>query len=152
MKTFAGKWVLVPALLLLAGVGCSTSSTPPKAATPTAGGTIGIGLNQWSITPTAAKVSAGSVTFNVDNQGNITHEFVVLRTDTAAAAIKVGTFEDEPDRIDEDHAGTNVGETGDLTAGAMKAITINLTPGHYVFVCNLSGHYQQGMHTDFTVS
>jgi uncharacterized cupredoxin-like copper-binding protein len=156
MKVFAGKWVLIPALLLMAGVACSTSSGTGAgtlaSSVPTAGGTIGIGLKQWAISPTAAKVSAGTVTFNVDNQGNITHEFVVLRTDTPSGEFTIGSFENEPDRIDEDHDGTNVGETGDLAAGALKAITITLTPGHYVFVCNLPGHYHFGMHTDFTVS
>src|SRR5438132_14413945 len=134
MKIFAGKWVLIPAFLLLGGVACSSSSAAsgtPKSVPSTAGGTIGIGLNQWSITPTAARVSAGPSTFNVDNEGDITHEFVGLRTDTPSGAFTVGSFENEPDRIDEDHEGTNVGETGDLAAGAMKAITITLTPGHY---------------------
>jgi uncharacterized cupredoxin-like copper-binding protein len=109
-------------------------------------------LTQWAITPTAATISAGSVTFNVTNKGNITHEFVVLRTDTPEGAITIGSFENESDRIDEEHAGTNVGETGDLAAGASKALTITLTPGHYVFVCNLPSHYRQGMHFGFTVS
>ncbi|TMK77137.1 MAG: hypothetical protein E6G46_12080 [Actinobacteria bacterium] len=113
---------------------------------------MGIGLNQWSITPTAARVSAGPITFNVDNEGDITHEFVVLRTDTPAAAFTIGSFENEPDRINEDTVGTNVGETGDLEAGALNALKIKLAPGHYAFVCNLSGHYHAGMHTDFTVS
>jgi len=155
MKIFAGKWVLIPAFLLLGGVACSSSSAASgtrKSVPSTAGGTIGIGLNQWSITPTAARVSAGPVTFNVDNEGDITHEFVVLRTDTPAAAFTIGSFENEPDRINEDTVGTNVGETGDLEAGALNALKINLAPGHYAFVCNLSGHYHAGMHTDFTVS
>jgi uncharacterized cupredoxin-like copper-binding protein len=155
MKTFAGKWLLIPALLLVGGVACSSSPgaspTTYKSST-TAGGTVGIALRQWAVTPTAATISAGSVTFNVTNNGNIPHEFVVLRTDTPASAIKVGSFENESDRIDEDHAGTNVGETGDLEAGASKALTISLTPGHYVFVCNLPSHYRLGMHFGFIVS
>ena len=52
----------------------------------------------------------------------------------------------------EDTAGTNVGETGDMEAGTTKTLTIDLAPGHYAFVCNLPGHYGQGMHTDFTVT
>jgi len=156
MKTFAGKWLLIPALLLVGGVACSSSpgasATTYKSPLTTAGGTVGIALTQWAVTPTAATISAGSVTFNVTNNGNITHEFVVLRTDTLAGAIQIASFEGESDRIDEEHAQTNVGETGDLVAGASKALTISLTPGHYVFVCNLPSHFRQGMHFDFTVS
>jgi uncharacterized cupredoxin-like copper-binding protein len=118
----------------------------------TSGGTVGIFLSQWAVTPTAATISAGSVTFNVTNKGNITHEFVVLRTGTPAGAILIASFENESDRIDEEHAQTNVGETGDLVAGSSKALTISLTPGHYVFVCNLPSHYRLGMHFGFTVA
>jgi uncharacterized cupredoxin-like copper-binding protein len=80
------------------------------------------------------------------------HEFVVLRTKTAAADIPVGSFEGEQGRINEDTAGTNVGETGDLIAGSTKTLTIDLKPGHYVFFCNLPGHYESGMRLDVTVA
>jgi len=110
-----------------------------------------VSLNQWSVTPTATP-AAGSVTFTVTNAGSITHEFVVLKTKTAAADIEVGTFEGESARINEDTAGTNVGETGDMQPGATSTLTVDLAPGHYVFLCNLPGHYMQGMHVDVTVS
>ena len=45
----------------------------------------------------------------------------------------------------------NVGETGDLKAGASKKLTLNLKPGHYALICNLPGHYKAGQYTDFTV-
>jgi len=76
---------------------------------------------------------------------------VVLKTDTPAADIPVGKFEGEPERINEDTAGTNEGETGDMQPGTAKSVTIDLTAGHYVFLCNLPGHFQAGMHVDVTV-
>jgi uncharacterized cupredoxin-like copper-binding protein len=109
-----------------------------------------VSLNQWSVTPSGTP-SAGPVTFTVTNDGTITHEFVVLKTDTPAESIPVGTFEGEQDRINEDTSGKNVGETGDMEAGTTKTLTLTLQPGHYVFLCNLPGHYQQGMHVDVTV-
>ena len=43
-------------------------------------------------------------------------------------------------------------EIASLAAGASKtAIVKKLKPGHYAFVCALPGHYQLGMHADFTV-
>ena len=45
----------------------------------------------------------------------------------------------------------NVGETGDLAAGASKSLTLSLPAGHYALICNLPGHYKAGQHTDFTV-
>lgn len=161
MKAFGGWMVLVPASVLVltacSGSGGSPDSTPASSAPGTsapapAGGNVAVALNQWSVTPTASTVPTGSVTFTVTNNGNTAHEFVVLLTDTPAGDIPVASFEGVPERIDEDTAGTNVGETGDMEPGTSKSLTIDLKPGHYAFVCNLPGHYGLGMHTDFTVS
>ena len=153
------RWMLLitmPFVLLTAACSSSNGAAGPSAtgstSTAAAGGTVSVSLNQWTITPTATTVPAGSVTFDVANDGTVTHEFVVLQTDTPAAEIPIDSFEGEQDRIDEDTAGTNVGETGDMEAGATQTLTLDLAPGHYVFVCNLPGHYGQGMHTDFIVA
>jgi len=94
----------------------------------------------------------GRVTFVVTNGGAETHEFVVLRTDAPADSFPIVSFEGEPNRIDEDASDvTNVGETGDLEPGATMALSLDLAPGHYAVVCNLTGHYAMGMHQDFNV-
>jgi len=147
---------LVITSLILGTAACSSSdgSGSPSASPTTmaaSGQSVSVSLKQWSVTPSTTPAS-GSVTFNVSNDGTITHEFVVLKTDTPGADIPVGKFEGEPSRINEDTAGTNVGETGDMNAGTTKTLTIDLAPGHYVFLCNLPGHYQSGMHVDVTVS
>jgi uncharacterized cupredoxin-like copper-binding protein len=148
---------LVLVTLGLVTVACSSSSTTsasPSGSAPTSGESnrdVSASLKQWSVTPSTTPTS-GSVTFTVSNDGTIAHEFVVLKTDTQAADIPLGKFEGEPNRINEDTAGTNVGETGDMEAGTTKTLTIDLAPGHYVFLCNLPGHYQAGMHIDVTVA
>jgi uncharacterized cupredoxin-like copper-binding protein len=126
-----------------------TSVAPASAVSD---GPVTVSLDQWSITPQATQVAAGPVTFTVSNDGTITHEFVVMQTDTLAADFHIGSFEGEQFRVNEDTVGTNVGETGDMKTGMTKTITINLAPGHYVFMCNLPSHYGLGMHTDFTVA
>lgn len=161
MKAFRKWLVLVPVSLLVltacSGSGASGGSSPPSSAPGSsapapAGGNLAVTLKEWSVMPTASTVPTGSVAFVVTNKGKAPHEFVVFRTDTLASDIPVGSFEGEGNRIDEDTAGTNVGETGDLAPGSTKTLTIDLKPGHYVFLCNLPGHYGLGMHTDFTVS
>ncbi len=154
MMKFLGRWlVVIPTAVLLIATACSKSgsSTSPSGSVA-GGGDVAVTLKQWAVTPTATTIAGGSVTFAVKNDGTIPHEFVVLQTETPAGDFPIETFEGEADRIDEDTAGTNVGETGDLNAGATKSVTIDLAPGHYAFVCNLPGHYGQGMHTDFTVT
>src|SRR5947208_1161514 len=66
----------------------------------------------------ATSAPAGTVAFEVVNEGQHTHEFVVLQTDTPAGNFPIASFEGENDRINEDTAGTNVGETGDMPVGA----------------------------------
>jgi uncharacterized cupredoxin-like copper-binding protein len=115
----------------------------PAAATPAAlPHNVPVSLKEFTITPTAKQAAAGKVTFNVKNDGTVTHEFVVLKTNKPAGSLLKG------DRADETG---NVGETGDLAVGASKSITLNLPAGHYALICNLPGHYKAGQHTDFTV-
>ena len=160
MKMTARWMLMITMPFVLLGAACSSSkdaSSPSTADVPStdaaaAGETVSVSLNQWTITPTATTVPSGPVTFDVTNDGTMTHEFVVLQTETAASEIPIKSFEGETDRINEDTAGTNVGETGDMEAGTSQTLKLDLAPGHYVLVCNLPSHYGQGMHTDFTVA
>jgi uncharacterized cupredoxin-like copper-binding protein len=45
----------------------------------------------------------------------------------------------------------SVGEISETDGGAFKSHTFNLKPGHYVFVCNIPGHYANGMRGELTV-
>jgi uncharacterized cupredoxin-like copper-binding protein len=154
MMKVLGSWaVVIPTSVLLITSACSGSDASTSSSDSAAGsGDVAVTLSQWAVTPTATTVSAGSVTFTVKNDGTIPHEFVVLQTETPAGDFPIESFEGESDRIDEDTAGTNVGETGDMDADSTKPLTIDLEPGHYALVCNLPAHYGQGMHTDFTVT
>ena len=103
---------------------------PPNA------GSMWIGLSR------STTVAHGKVTFNVKNVGRLVHEFVVIKTDKPANGLGTGP------RVPENG---NVGETGDVQAGAGKTLSLKLKPGHYALICNIPNHYSAGMHTDFTV-
>jgi uncharacterized cupredoxin-like copper-binding protein len=122
-----------------AAAGKQKAATPAPAALPHK---VKVSLKEFSVNPSAAQAAAGKVTFKVHNSGTITHEFVVVKTNKSAADLLKGSRADESG---------NVGETGDLKAGASKALTLNLKPGHYALICNLPGHYAAGQHVDFTV-
>jgi uncharacterized cupredoxin-like copper-binding protein len=86
----------------------------------------------------------GKVKFTVKNAGDTEHEFVVIKTSTKASKLKVtGSHASEKG---------NVGEVEDIAPGKTKSLSLNLAKGHYALICNLPGHYKQGMHLDFTVS
>lgn len=67
----------------------------------------------------------------------------MLKTDTPEGDLKV-----TGGRVDEADA---VGEVSETDAGASKSESVDLVPGHYVIVCNISGHYQDGMRGTLTV-
>ncbi len=55
--------------------------------------------------------------------------------------------------VDETASGTVIGkiEQSELGSGKSASATFDLSPGKYVFICNLGGHYQNGMYAGFTV-
>ncbi len=69
-------------------------------------------------------------------------------TDLAPDALPLG-----PDgNVDENGAGVeHVTEQADFPAGNTKTLDANLPAGSYVVICNLPGHYKQGMRQAFTV-
>jgi len=107
---------------------------------------VDIDVNEWSVKPQTATAAAGAVTFNAENKGASAHELVLIKTDTPADQLPVANG-----KVDEDAVGEVIGEIEDLGAGLSVAATFDLAPGHYAFICNYEGHYQQGMHADFTV-
>lgn len=168
MKFVMGILVLVSiaAVVACSGDDNTTSTTPTKAsanattpAASTVAGTdaIDVSLQEWSINPSVNTAKAGSVTFNIRNIGpKEEHEFVILKTDLDHAALPKLT----DGSVDEKGPGiTFPGEIEGIGAGAQSSGTFNLTPGKYIFICNLVDqgeegvqvHFRNGMFTSFTV-
>ena len=129
------------AVLILSA--CSSGATAK-------GSVIPIVEKDFSLTAAQTSVAAGEITFDVRNQGPSTHEFVIIKTDAKADALPFDTSSSEVN--EDDSSLQHVDEVEDVKSGKDKKLTVNLQPGHYVFICNLPGHYHQGMHFDFTVS
>ena len=95
---------------------------------------------------------SGKLTFHVTNKAtDQEHEFVIFKTDL--------TWDQMPTKsdgsVDEEGKGvTHIDEIGGIPAGQTKSLTVNLQPGKYIAICNLtdpSSHFQAGMHYAFTV-
>lgn len=114
------------------------------------GGGVGATLDDYSITLEESSAPAGEVTFDVTNEAEQVHEFVVLSTDLAADQLPT----DENGDVDEegDPSISVVDEIEDVEGGSEQSLTVNLDAGDYVLLCNLPGHYRQGMYTSFTAS
>lgn len=122
-----------------------------SASTP-AGGTVGVTLQEFSIVLDTDTVKAGSVTFHVSNTGpSEVHEFVLIRTDLAPDKLPTGT----DGAVEEEAEGLTVlGEVEDLAVGKSKDLTLDVSPGAYVAICNINDndqvHYMLGMRVGFT--
>jgi uncharacterized cupredoxin-like copper-binding protein len=155
------RYAVVPTfLLLLAGAACSSSNDNSNASSGSSGsstqgsstsssGGVGATEKDFAITLDSSSANAGSVTFNIENQGPSTHEFVVFKTKLAQDQLPTGN----DGTVDEEAKGLDhVDEVEDIAAGSSQTLTTNLDPGSYVVICNLPGHYAQGMHAELTVS
>ena len=123
------------AILLLLAACSGTSSRPP-------GARVGVHLVDFEIHASTTTVPAGSVTFHIYNGAPATHEFVVVRTDAPAAYLPLAR---DGLSVDEDQL-TSAGELPELDTRTTHDLTLTLTPGRYVFFCNMDGHYLGGMH------
>jgi uncharacterized cupredoxin-like copper-binding protein len=111
----------------------------------------GVGATEvdFSITLDDTDLPTGETTFDISNEAEQTHEFVVIKTDLPADQLPT----DDNGDVDEEGSGIEpVDEVEDIEAGTTQNLTVNLDAGNYVAICNLPGHYRQGMHAAFTVS
>ena len=132
-------------LFFVALVACSSSSSSSAGATSSPGG-VGATEKDFAITLDTTSVASGNVTFNISNEGPSAHEFVVIQSDLAPDALPVKDGEVEEDKVE------GVGEQEDIAPSTTTTLSLDLDPGSYVVICNLPGHYEQGMRAGFTVT
>jgi uncharacterized cupredoxin-like copper-binding protein len=135
------RFAALTCVLAIAATSCGGSGSGGGAT-----GDVVVTLKDFSLTSTPGSSSAGDITFGIQNDGPSAHEFVILRTDDAPDALPVENGLIPEDQID------LVDEAEDIAPGTSTSLSVNLTPGSYVLVCNLPAHYEAGMHAAFTVA
>ena len=77
------------------------------------------------------------------------HELLVFKSDLDPSAYPTDAAGD----IKEKGAGVNLVSDGDnIDPAGSQTRSIDLAPGMYLFVCNIPGHFKQGMFTVVTVA
>lgn len=131
-RLFVGAGVTV--LGLLAGCG---SGTPTGAGDPV----VGVTLSEFALTASPTSVAPGGVFFAARNVGQVVHEVVVLKTDRSPDALPL-----TGSQVDETAPGIQpLGRIGNVQPGSGDGRRIELPAGRHVLICNVPGHYQQGM-------
>ena len=135
------------------GNGTQTPTSNPVAAVAAQGaaaaaGPVNVNLTEFKVGAAATTIAPGQVTLNITNSGTVQHELLVFRSNLAPSA-----YPKADGGIDEEGPGIQKVSDGDnLDPGATQSRTVDLTtPGTYLFVCNLPGHYAAGMYEVVTV-
>lgn len=127
---------------LLAG-GCGGSAVSGSLA----GTILNIGESDFQITG-PDHVKAGKVILRVSNSGPDQHELIVVRSNDPRLSMR-------SDGLTVNEEALKREEPGALEPGQpeqVRELSLNLTPGRYVFFCNMEGHYLGGMHHEVLVS
>lgn len=132
----------------------AAATATTAASTPTTAGTAGkiaYAVKEWAIEG-PAQLKAGTVSMSVINPSTNRHEFKIIK----------GVYAELPKTsngaVDEEKlsSGAIVGKLDALTAGETKSLSVDLAPGKYLFVCNISfgpaSHAERGQVLDVTVA
>lgn len=114
---------------------------------------VDVTLATYSLKISTNTVNRGKVTFHVMNTAtDQKHEFVIFKTDLPEDQLPLVA---DGTKVDEEGAGvTHIDEVPDMEPGAVQDLTVDLEPGNYVLICNMTEnaiHYMRGMHVAFTV-
>ena len=129
--------MLVLAALVTIGAGCTSTGGE---------GDVEVSLRDDAVTLTPATADAGSVTFAATNDGSVTHEIEVFSGDVDPARLPIENIVASTDGLE------LIDEIEDITPGASADLTIDLDAGAYVVMCNLPGHFAEGMHAVLEVA
>ncbi len=122
-----------------------SASVAPSAAAANA---LAISLTEWKVTVTGS-IKAGKTDLTIKDVGVAEHELLVFQSDKAPSAYPTDSAGD----IIEDGAGVTLLSDGEnIAPGGTQTRSVDLAPGTYLFVCNIPGHFKQGMFAVVTVA
>jgi uncharacterized cupredoxin-like copper-binding protein len=140
--------LLTVGTLLFASVAAVAIAYAVKGSSGPAGDVQATTVDYKVLMPTT--LTTGKHTIGLTNNGTVGHEVVLFKTALPANKLPLKA---DGDVNEESPLLTSVADSGEpLEAGGTKSFrTADLSPGHYVAVCNLPGHYHLGMKLDITV-
>ncbi len=133
--------------IVLGACGADPSSRPNDVDDAPSNKITGV-VREWSVEVSASRAEEGEVVFAVANFGTVAHEFLVAKTTYEPGKIPVGAN----NRFDEKDPGIEViDEIKEWPVNEARVLTLGLEPGTYELLCNIEGHYANGMYRSFEV-
>jgi uncharacterized cupredoxin-like copper-binding protein len=131
-------------VVALVAIGGCRPAAPSQTVAP-----ISVSLRDFAINVGATSTTNQDVTIQITNLGPTMHELNVVRTDRPADSLPLRldglTVDDASAAI------THIAEAEGLDIGDRRTLKLHLSPGHYVFYCNMEGHYLGHMFSAFQV-
>ncbi len=129
----------------------ANASSTVRPVSPSAAGTPGAIVateTEYRISLSNEDVRSGHNAFRVMNGGARTHSLYVIQTSTPAEQLPL-----KGNVVDLSASGlTVVARIEQVPAGQTASLEADLPTGEYVLICNIPGHYQQGMHVTLNVN
>jgi uncharacterized cupredoxin-like copper-binding protein len=126
--------------IAMLGSGCSPSAAP----VPTS--VVHVTERDFKISA-PARLRAGDVVLHVRNRGPDSHELLVIKLGPKGLPLRGDGLTVDEDAVKGNEAGAL--EPGE--SGSVRDLDVRLTPGRYVLLCNMSGHYLGGMERTLVV-
>jgi hypothetical protein len=132
MSRQVARLVVAAACLVL--MGCSSSSSDPA---PDAGFSV---VERDFVIRAPREVPAGNVRLSINNRGPDAHEFILVRANGSGLPLR-------PDgmTVDEDAIESRTVAALEPGLPGVRDLDVDLTPGRYLMICNMSGHLMGGM-------
>jgi hypothetical protein len=114
----------------------------PASGQPTPVARITADVGEWSVVPSVGVVRAGRVRITVRNVGAVTHQIVVVKTESFDAYLQ----------LQEDRAVVRpLARPVLVRPGGASSFVVSLTRGSYLLLDNLPSRYQKGTSVAFSV-
>jgi uncharacterized cupredoxin-like copper-binding protein len=114
----------------------SGAAPSPSSLAPT------VSLAEWTVVAPGT-MHSGKADLMIVNNGAQAHELLIFRSNRDPAAYPTDAAGD----IKEEGAGVSLVSDGDnIDPGGSQTRSVDLKPGKYLFVCNIPGHFKQGMY------
>lgn len=92
------------------------------------------------------RIDAGPVHLLIDNRGPDAHEFILLRSDGSKLPMR-----DDGITADEDAVEPRTVDALEPAEPGLRELDLDLAPGRYLMICNMTGHMLGGMRRELVV-